>query len=105
MLNNIVNTIVNDTGGLPDFVVFLGDLGNWASHANNSIYDDWQVAMKPLTDMGVEIYNVVGNHDLYDIDVIGDNFLKYLGYGVFTDPKTELIAEYTAFLIINPWFA
>ena len=74
----------------PDFAVFLGDMGNWASDLTltGALDINWQVwrdTVKPLYNYdlhtGIPIYPVVGNHEKYNISVMGDTMLKYAGRG------------------------
>ncbi len=95
---SVLTSIVDEVLKLdpqPDFVVFLGDIGNWAvNYGDNNEWHIFQDIMKPLTDKGIKYYNVVGNHDLYDIDVLGDKFLEYTGTS-----KDWIYAE----LALFPW--
>ncbi|MBF0480841.1 MAG: metallophosphoesterase [Desulfovibrionaceae bacterium] len=49
----------------PAFVLFTGDLVYRSKNAGQWKFDDWIRAVKPVTDAGIKIYPVLGNHELY----------------------------------------
>lgn len=59
---NYINAEIVKLEPKPVFVIFLGDLVLFGGEKN---LQDWKNTMKTITDAGIKLYVVIGNHDLY----------------------------------------
>lgn len=59
ILAELASATINEN---PDFVLFPGDLVNSGYVATN--YAVWKATMAPVYDQGIDIYPVIGNHEL-----------------------------------------
>lgn len=89
LINTAVLTAINDQilklSPRPAFIVFGGDQARWGysyPHGRGEYnFKRFKEALKPLTDAGIKLYTVLGNHELYreegksDSEIIGDFYL------------------------------
>ncbi len=81
----------------PDFVVFLGDMGNWVYDSNYLGGDKWfwnefiDEFINPLEKAGISVFIAKGNHDVYDYSLLKAYFLEP-PFNVIT-PYEEYILE------------
>jgi hypothetical protein len=62
---NAINTKILSLSPRPSFVIFGGDMA-YRGYCNGFYnFQAFKEAMKPLTDAGIKLYTVIGNHELY----------------------------------------
>ncbi len=62
---NAVNTQILALSPRPSFVVFGGDMSYRGNYNGSYTFQQFKDAMKPVTDAGIKLYVVLGNHELY----------------------------------------
>jgi hypothetical protein len=63
---NAINNQILALSPRPAFVIFGGDMAYRGRWNGAYLFQTWQSVMAPLTDAGIPLYTVIGNHELYD---------------------------------------
>ncbi len=119
---NEINAQIVALSPQPSFVIFGGDMATFGENADGS--DNFQAfknAMKTLTDAGIKLYVVLGNHELYqeptkETEMYRDNQLKYqtafadMPGNAPSDDYKRLVYSFTSpggdcfFAVLDPYY-